>query len=148
MVRHFFAHRDLYSIEVGYRVAQARVFFKLYLTPDPRAQAPPRLQPGSKRPKHVKLESRTITLAYVQYFLAPRRPEPDISMYRVSREDPVQNPRRGTVIPIESISRFIQLVPRFDGRVSQELTPETSMEIARNYYINSFATHQIYQSVY
>jgi hypothetical protein len=148
LVRFVSTHCDLYSIEVGYRVAQARIFFKLYLPPDPRVQAPSRPLHGSKRPRPVKLGSRTISLAYVQYFLTPRRPEPDILMYRVSREDPVQNPRRGTVIPIDSISRFIQLVPRFDGRVSSELTPETSMEIARNYYVNSFATHQIYQSVY
>jgi hypothetical protein len=141
MVGYFSSHYDLYSVRIGYRVAQARVFFKLYLPPGPHAGV-------QTHRKNAKLEPRTITLAYVQYFTTPTRPEPEILMYRVSREDLRQNPRRGTIIPIDSISRFIQLVPRFDGWASNELTPETSMEICRSYYVNSFATHQIYQSVY
>jgi hypothetical protein len=69
-------------------------------------------------------------------------------MYRVSRVDIKQNPRRGNIIPLASISRFIQLVPRFDAHADSRISSENSMEICRSYYVNSFATHQIYQSVY
>ena len=89
-----------------------------------------------------------MALAYVQYFDTPGQPEEDIMMYRVSRTGLTQNPRCGAVIPLESISRFIQLVPRFDARVDPRISSETSMEMCRSYYINSFATTQIYQSVY
>jgi hypothetical protein len=69
-------------------------------------------------------------------------------MYRVSRKDRGPNQRKGIVVPLESIARFVQLIPRFDGRVDPRLSPENSMEICRSYYLNSFATHQIFQAVY
>jgi hypothetical protein len=93
-------------------------------------------------------EPQSVVLAYVQYFETPRQPEENILMFCVSRVNSTTNTRHGTVIPLESISRFIQLVPRFDARVDHRISSETSMEICRSYYVNSFATTQIYQSVY
>jgi hypothetical protein len=131
-------------------VAQVRLLFKLHLSATSQSQHVGQEGGRSHYPsKHqTTAEPRSVVLAYVQYFSTPTQPDEDILMYRVSRVDQTQNPRRGTVIPLESISRFIQLVPRFDARVDPQISSETSMEICRSYYINSFATTQIYQSVY
>jgi hypothetical protein len=68
-------------------------------------------------------------------------------MFVVSRleEDGVRN---GTIIPIASIARFIQLVPKFGSITAPELTAQNSMDICRDYYINSFADKEIYQAVW
>jgi hypothetical protein len=86
--------------------------------------------------------------AYVQWFTTPRRTtEQPIDMYVVSRleEDGVRN---SAIIPIASIARFIQLVPKFGSIAAPELMAHNSMDICRDYYINSFADKEIYQAVW
>ena len=86
--------------------------------------------------------------AYVQWFTTPKRTtEKPIDMFVVSRleEDGV---RDGSIIPIASITRFIQLVPKFGSIAAPELRAHNSMAIWRDYYINSFADKEIYQAVW
>lgn len=86
--------------------------------------------------------------AYVQWFTPPRcNTEQPIHMYVVSRleEDGV---RDGAIILIASIVRFVQLVPKFGSIAAPELTAHNSMDICRDYYINSFADKEIYQAVW
>jgi hypothetical protein len=68
-------------------------------------------------------------------------------MYVVSRQDQ-HGIRSGEVIPMESISRFVQLIPRFGPTAGSVLASENSMDICRDYYINAFADKEIYQSVW
>lgn len=139
----------IYSYLVGYGIAQARLFVKVYLSPLreslSQVNAPRQAIAPQMKKSH---EPRSIMLAYVQYFNRPENPDMHIQMYRVSRDQRAQNQRLGTFIPFESIVRFVQLIPRFDARVDSRISAENSMEICRNYYLNSFATHQIFQSVY
>jgi len=115
---------------VGYHVAQVRMIFRLHLEDE-------------RHPVHLK------PLLYIQTFTKPRaRPEKDIQMYLVSRPEREGEHRKGRVISIESISRFVQLIPYYGPKVSPELDAHTSMEICRDFYVNSFADKQIYQSVY
>jgi hypothetical protein len=70
-------------------------------------------------------------------------------MYRVSR--PGAGMRiNASVISVASIARFVQLIPVFGPNPDDEpeLNANTSMAIVRDYYVNSFADKQIYQSVY
>jgi hypothetical protein len=86
----------------------------------------------------------------VEYFSKPAAvPEDDIFMYRVSR--PGTGMRvDASVISIASVARFVQLIPVFGPNPEDEaeLNANTSMAIVRDYYVNSFADKQIYQSVY
>jgi hypothetical protein len=86
--------------------------------------------------------------AYVQWFSPPKRtPERDINMYMVSRMDE-DGERRGAIIPMSTIARFVQLIPKFGSNALAELTAQNSMDICRDYYINSFADKEIYQAVW
>ena len=70
-------------------------------------------------------------------------------MYRVSR--PGAGMRvEASVISVASIARFVQLIPVFGPNPEDqpELNANTSMALGRDYYVNSFADKQIYQSVY
>jgi hypothetical protein len=70
-------------------------------------------------------------------------------MYRVERMMLGDNPK-GDIIALDSISRFVQLVPRFGRKVAGEarLDTYTSMDICKYFYINSFADKETYQAVY
>jgi hypothetical protein len=54
------------------------------------------------------------------------------------------------IIALDSISRFVQLVPRFGKKALGEvrLDTYTSMDVCKYFYINSFADKEIYQAVY
>jgi hypothetical protein len=134
-------------------LAQVRLLVKLYVNPSSEEPMAPawNTHPSKNAPNlkgFNRNEPRSIKLAYVAYFNMSEDVEDDILMYRVSRENRGAAHRRGSVIPLESIARFVQLIPRFDGRADRQISAENSMEICRNYYINSFATQQIFQSVY
>ena len=75
-------------------------------------------------------------------------PAADIQMYRVTRQYGPNNQRLGDVVSLESLARFVQLIPDFGPRVKDVLTMETTAELCHRFYVNSFATLQIYQAVY
>jgi hypothetical protein len=116
-------------MSLGYRVAQVRLFFRVNLVDTGNAL-------------NRKL------LAYVQWFSEPKdQDEKDIRMYQVSRQDRGQS-RKGEVIPISSIARFVQLVPKFGPGIADQVSSINSMDIVRDYYVNSFADKEIYQAVW
>lgn len=87
-------------------------------------------------------------LAYVQWFSELKdQPENDILMYQVSRQDRGRS-RKGEVIPMSSIARFVQLVPKFGAEIMDQVSSTNSMDIVRDYYVNSFADKEVYQSVW
>jgi hypothetical protein len=49
---------------------------------------------------------------------------------------------------MDSIARFVQLIPKFGPQIDPEVTSLTSMDICQDYYVNSFADKEIYQSVW
>lgn len=87
-------------------------------------------------------------LAYVQWFSEPNDRSDPINMLTVKRVLGSDGERLGDVIELESVARFIQLIPVFGKFVPSTFKKYTSMELARYYYINSFADKQVYQSVY
>jgi hypothetical protein len=119
----------LIYIPQGYRVAQVRLFFRLHLL-------------------ETDVSLHKERFAHVQWFSPPRRvAEKGTNMYVVSRLE-TDGVREGDIIPMSSISRFVQLVPKFGARAAPELTAYNSMDICRDYYVNSFGDKQIYQSVW
>jgi hypothetical protein len=70
-------------------------------------------------------------------------------MYRVERLMEGAQPK-GDIVPLSSISRFVQLVPHFgrNTRDDHALTDLTSLDRCQYFYINSFADKEIYQAVY
>jgi hypothetical protein len=113
---------------LGYRVAQVRLLFRVRLV-------------------DVWNVLHGERLAYVQWFSEPKpRHEKDILMYEVSRQD--SGPRTGAIIPMSSIARFVQLIPKFGSVIADQISSANSMDIVRDYYVNSFADKEIYQAVW
>jgi len=70
-------------------------------------------------------------------------------MYQVERLFRDNRPD-GDIISVDSISRFVQLIPRFGPTIGKQtlLTAENSMDSCKSFYVNSFADKEIYQAVY
>jgi hypothetical protein len=64
-------------------------------------------------------------------------------MYQVSRLENVNE-----VIAVDSIARFVQLVPKFGSYINDSLTTDTSLDTCKHFYVNSFADKEVYQSVW
>lgn len=130
LVHHSLSVRRCHSlVPPGYRVAQVRLIFSLQFD-------------EKTHPFHSK------TCAYVEWFSELRVPEKDIKMYRVQRVIH-DGKRAGDIIPIEAISRFVQLVPYFGVNATKEpaMTAANSMDVCRYFYLNSFADKEIFLSV-
>lgn len=109
----------------GYRVAQVRLLFSLRFS-------------DKNNPLHG------VPLAYVHWFSDPKK-DKDIRMYRVTRA--VKNKRPiGAVIPVDSISRFVQLIPYFGSNAMREpmMSFRNSMDICEFFYINPFADRETF----
>ena len=116
-------------ITPGYRVVQVRLLFKVYLQ-------------DTMNPLRGK------ELAYVQHFSKPRpAAERDILMYQVSRQDR-NGVRKGGIIQMDSIARFVQLIPKFGQKAHVSLTSDNSMDICSDYWVNSFSDKEVYPAVY
>lgn len=115
----------------GYRVAQVRMFFRMAL--------------GANHPLNM------VPLAYVQWFSRPLgHPEKPVQMYivkRLVRSDGL--PFMG-VIEMDSIYRFVQLIPKFPANTSPlaNKSADSLMENTNTFLINSFTDMETYQTVY
>ncbi|KIM29355.1 hypothetical protein M408DRAFT_306317, partial [Serendipita vermifera MAFF 305830] len=116
----------------GYRVAQIRMIFSLQLGARHRLDRVP--------------------LAYI-HWLSPTvaRAEQPVGMYRVKRVFRPNGRPFASVISVESIARFVHLIPRFPhdtSNIPSHATPELVTERATSFLINSFADKELFQCVY
>ncbi|KAG8798922.1 hypothetical protein FRC16_006244 [Serendipita sp. 398] len=113
----------------GYRIAQLRLIFM------------PRL------PQTHPLYD--VPLAYIYWFShLPSRTERNINMYQVHCLRESDRSHIGEVIPLSSICRLVQLVPKFGNWANPELTKDNSMDVWKYYYLNSFMDKETYQAVW
>ncbi|KAG8824557.1 hypothetical protein FRC19_001546 [Serendipita sp. 401] len=120
-----------YSRIQGHSVMQLRLIFRVFLS------------------HQLNHPTKQLDLAYAYYFTSPHQSaEPDINMYRISKAVCLSGQRIGGIIPLDTISRFVQLIPVFGSKARKSVTQRTSSEVYRDFYVNSFATLQTYQAVY
>lgn len=74
--------------------------------------------------------------------------EDNIEMFRVTRKTLPNGSRPGIVVKLTDIWRYIELVPKFGKACNVEWNAQNTYELATEFYINSFADREIYQSVY
>lgn len=75
-------------------------------------------------------------------------PDDNIEMFRLVRDLNPDHSRRGKIIRLRDIWRPIDVIPKFGEECPEEWTRDTSVELATEFYVNSFADKEIYQSVY
>ncbi len=75
-------------------------------------------------------------------------PDDGIEMFRVVRQTNGDGSRRGIVVKLTDIWRYVELVPRFGKKCNGDWNSKNACELATEFYVNSFADKDIYQSVY
>lgn len=112
--------------DTGYRIAQVRLIFRPLL-------------------EDVLHPLHNVPLALVEWFSRPRdSPEKNLDMYIISHPER----RQLGIIEVESITRFVHLVPKFGKSVEPDVSHLNSGEVYKHYIVNSFADKEIYQSVW
>lgn len=71
-----------------------------------------------------------------------------IEMFRVVRCLDGNGNRRGMIVKLTDIWRLVELVPRFKAKCPSRWDSETAVELAEQFFVNSFADKEIYQAVY
>jgi len=69
-------------------------------------------------------------------------------MYKVRYRRRPDKSRIGSIIPLRSVHRLVQLVPVYGPCVNPRLTAENSMDVWDSYYVNSFMDKETYQAIY
>jgi hypothetical protein len=90
-------------------------------------------------------------LAYVHWFTRPAaRLDAFVNMYVVKRLRRHDRSAVDGIIEMSSISRFVQLIPKFPNNSGPigNLTPDEFMERTDTFIVNSFTDMEIYQAVY
>jgi len=79
---------------------------------------------------------------------APTRtsiPDPVTGLYVFKRAFRTDRSRIGDIIPLSHCRMPVQLVPRFGAKADTGLTPTTSMERSREFFLNSYFDKDIFQ---
>ena len=117
-----------YSVE-GCKVAQLRIIF----APEKNCSGVP-------------------FFAYVQPFKtapsAKNTPDSDIKMYKLVRDLRSDRTRKGLIVPLTSIWRPVELIPRFGKACNGDWTCDTAVESSKEFYLNCFADKSTYIEVY
>lgn len=118
----------------GKRVGQLRVIFKIpdaYLPSIFGASVPP---PGN--------------LAYIEWFLRPRRRDKNHSMFPVSRSYKRNGDRDVSVVQLDRVLRPCQLAPKFGVKADRGWTPDNVLERCEHFFINHFGDLHLYQTAF
>ena len=90
--------------------------------------------------------------AYVQPFrIAPSArnvAESDSKMYRLVRDLRGDRTRKGLIVPLTSIWRSVELIPKFGKSCNRDWTCNTAVESSKEFYFNCFGDKPTYIEVY
>ncbi|KLO05267.1 hypothetical protein SCHPADRAFT_839614 [Schizopora paradoxa] len=125
-------------------VAQLRLIFRPFTQHKGRNAAAQRpilayVEPLKPAPKTISLQSDG---SYDHV------PDDNIEMFRLVRDLNQDHSRRGLIIPLKDIWRPIDVIPKFGEACPEEWTSLNSVELADEFYVNSFADKQTFQAVY
>ena len=82
-------------------------------------------------------------LAYVEWFTAPRAPDPNHLLYKIRRE--MKNgARKASVIPVANIRRSAHLFPNFGPVAPRSWTSATVLETCETFFVNSTSDRHMY----
>ena len=90
--------------------------------------------------------------AYVQPFrITPSAKgvaDSDSKMYRLVRDLRSDRTRKGLIIPLTTIWRPVELIPKFGNMCNKDWTCDTAVEHSKEFYLNCFADKSTYIEVY
>lgn len=74
-------------------------------------------------------------------------PAPKIDMFLVHRRLRSNGLPLGDFIPMDSVHQVVQLIPKFGAVASPEMTCDNSVDVAREFYVNSFANKETFHAI-
>ncbi|KAF9220459.1 hypothetical protein BS17DRAFT_852137 [Gyrodon lividus] len=74
-------------------------------------------------------------------------PTPKIDMFLVHRRLRSNKLPLGDIIPMDSVRQVVQLIPKFGAAASPEMTCDNCLDVAREFYINSFADKETFHAI-
>ena len=90
--------------------------------------------------------------AYVQPFRilpsAKNLADSDSKMYRLVRDLRSDRSRKGLIVPLTTIWRPVELIPKFGNMCNKDWTCDTAVEHSKEFYLNCFADKSTYIEVY
>ena len=90
--------------------------------------------------------------AYVQPFKttpsAKIMADSDIKMYKLVRDLRSDRTRKGLIVPLVSIWRQVELIPKFGKTCNKDWTCDTAVESSKEFYLNCFSDKSTYIEVY
>ena len=91
-------------------------------------------------------------LAYVHPFkVTPNAKDStgsSIKMYKLVRDLRGDRTRKGLVVPLTSIWRSVELIPKFGKSCNRDWTCDTAVESSKEFYLNCFEDKTKYIEVY
>lgn len=126
--------------EVEHFVAQIRLIFKPAYTNDRRpSDYLAYMQPFNPAPASIRPQLDG-SRAHV--------PVDDIEMYKIVRSTRTDGSRRGLIVRLTDMWRPVEVVPNFGKECPKEWTASTSVELAKEFYVNSFSDKETFQNIY
>ncbi|KLO04459.1 hypothetical protein SCHPADRAFT_840547 [Schizopora paradoxa] len=130
------------GIQSGHYIAQLRMVFRPYCYGNGKAsnnEVLAYVEPLKPAPGTISLQ----TDGHYDHV-----PDDNIEMFRLVRDLNPDLSRRGKIIKLVDIWRPIDIIPKFGQECPMEWTRDTAVELASEFYVNSFADKETFQSVY
>ena len=71
-----------------------------------------------------------------------------IKMYKLVRDLRGDRTRKGLIVPLTSIWRSVELIPKFGKSCNRDWTCDTAVESSKEFYLNCFSDKPTYIEVY
>ncbi len=75
-------------------------------------------------------------------------PDDDIEMFHLVRAQNADGTHHGFIIQVQRIWHLVELIPSFGKKCPSDWNCDTSMELAKSFYLNCFSDKETYQSVF
>lgn len=126
---------QLANSNIGYRVAQVRVVFRI-----PEKASNELFRADNDLPRH---------LAYVEWFSNfGNNPDVNNRMYKISRAYIGDTRRLFSVVPVADIRRSVHLYPDFGDVVPREWTTNSVLDDCDVFFLNPFPDRHSYITLY
>ena len=122
-------------------------FFEGYLVAQVRAILQPVTTPPHSPLLYVEFFNFSNAHFVVVNDICVVAPAPKIDMFLVHRRFRSNGAPLGDIIAIDAVRQVVQLVPKFGALAAREMTCDNILDIAREFYINSFADKETFHAI-
>lgn len=120
-------------------MAQVRLIFRPIYEDDRKSECLAYIQPFNPAPGTIVSQGNGSRA---------HAPVDNLEMYKVVRSLRADGSRRGLIIRLTDIWRPVEVVPCFGKACPADWTAYNSVELAKEFFVNSFSDKETFQNVY